>query len=365
MIDLDKTFVYDAVTHAYNTDPSNYRNERHAKGITDMLYGAGNTILPSGSKISRDGYIRDWKIEETANILFLESQTDMATFQPTPLYAFHDGLVANEKAERAKRQWPNRFKVYGTIDPLRDNALKELEKQVESFDPLGLKLYPSHWSEDSHEGWSMSDPRVAYPVFEKALDLGIEFVDIHKAIPFGPVPRHPYHPGDVDEAADSFPEITFSIVHGGYAFAEETAWQLARFPNVYVNLEGLGGILVRNQTRFAELFGTLISVAGKTALEKMFWSSAAMQLHPQPQLEAFRDFEFPDHIRKGASRNGELPKLTDEYKRKILGENYCDLIGLDIEEAKSSTDGDEFSQIRKERGLADPYSTTEAAEEVY
>jgi len=28
----------------------------------------------------------------------------------------------------------------------------------------------------------------------------------------------------------AFPELNFEIVHGGMAFLEETAWQIARFP---------------------------------------------------------------------------------------------------------------------------------------
>lgn len=362
MLDLTETFVYDAVTHAYNLAPSNYRNERHAGGITEMIYGTAAEAAP-GKTISREGYVRDWAVEETATMLFVESDTDMATFQPTPLYAFHDGLVANDKAADVADRWPDRFRVYATIDPLREGALEEFERQVAEFDPIGLKLYPSHWTEDAHEGWSMADPEVAFPVFEKAADLGIDLIDIHKSIPFGPVPRGPYDPSDVDEAAESFPDLAFSIVHGGYAFSEETAWQIARFPNVYANLEGVPAILLHNERRFAELFGELISVAGEDAFEKLFWSSSAMALHPQPQLEAFRDFTFPEDVRERASRSGTLPQITDEHKRKILGENYAELIGLDVEAAREAVAGDEFEQRRSE-GLAEPYSTTAAADEV-
>ena len=52
----------------------------------------------------------------------------------------------------------------------------------------------------------------------------------------------PYEVGDVDEAAASFPDLNFEIVHGGLTFARETGWQIARFDNVYVNLELTGGM---------------------------------------------------------------------------------------------------------------------------
>jgi len=195
MLHLEETFVYDAVTHSYNMAPSNYRNEQHAEGITEMLYGNVSGVVADEYTLTPEGFVRDWGVEETATMLFEESYTDMATFHPVPMYAFHDGLVANDKAGAVVDRWPDRFRSFACVDPLRDGWEDELEAQVEDFDPIGVKLYPSHWSEDHHEGWSMGDPEVAFPVFEKAHDLGIETVAIHKAIPFGPVPRSPYHPG--------------------------------------------------------------------------------------------------------------------------------------------------------------------------
>jgi predicted TIM-barrel fold metal-dependent hydrolase len=359
MIDLEETFVYDAVTHAYNMAPSNYRNQQHASGITEMLYGNTAAVAADEYTLTAESFARDWGIEETAGMLFEESYTDMATFHPVPMYAFHDGLVANEKAADVVERWPNRFRSYACADPLRDDWESTLEAQFEAFDPIGVKLYPSHWTEDDHQGWSMGDPDVAFPVFEKAKDLGVDLIDIHKAIPFGPVPRGPYHPGDVDEAAASFPEMTFSIVHGGYSFTEETAWQLARFPNVYANLEGLPAILLGNERRFGELLGELISLLGEDGMDRLFWSSGAMSVHPRPQLEAFRDFEFSDEVRESVSAMGELPQITDDHKRKILGENYADLIGLDIDDARSKIADDEFDETG-DGELAEPYSTTDA-----
>ncbi len=360
VLDLEETFVYDSITHAYNMAPSNYRNERHAEGIVGML--AGNTdIGPAEYHLSQEGFIRDWGVEETANMLFRESRTDMATFQPVPMYAFHDGLVANEKAAEAVDRWPDRFRSYAAVDPLRAGWEERLEDQAEQFDPLGVKLYPSHWGEDRYEGWSMGDPEAAFPVFERAVDLGINRIDIHKAIPFGPVPRSDYHPGDVDVAAESFPDIDFSIVHAGVAFAEETAWQLARFPNVYGNLEGLFPLLVANERRFAEVFAELLSVTGELGVEKLFYSSGAMSIHPRPQLEAFAEFQFPDEVRRRMGGTSEIPRLTDEHKRKVLGGNYAEFIGLDTDEARSRIETDEFGRADS---LAAPYSTTAAADEV-
>lgn len=368
MIDLDETFVFDAVVHSYNLEPANYRNERHAEALKRMICEHLQESSPPGYRVTEDGFVRDWGVEETARMLFEESHTDMATFHPIPLYMFEDGLVSNEKARVAKEKWPNRFRVFAAIDPMRgDEAIEELEKQADVLDPAGLKLYPASFGSDSHDTWRMDDPEVAFPVFERAKDLGIETIAIHKAVPFGPIPRDAFHPGDVDEAAASFPDIDFSIVHGGIAFAEETAWQLARFPNVYVNLDQMGWILVVNERAFAERLATLLRVGGEEIIDRLMWGSGAVAFHPQPQLEAFKRFEFPEDVRQQGDLwwDDELPRLTDEHKRKILGGNYAEFIGIDIEEAKSAIEGDEFDQQRPANGLAQPFSTTRSAGEVY
>jgi predicted TIM-barrel fold metal-dependent hydrolase len=225
-------------------------------------------------------------------------------------------------------------------------------------------MYPSSWTEESHTGWLMSDPEVAYPVFERAIEHGIENIDIHKAIPFGPTPGETYDPQDVGEAAASFPELDFSIVHGGAAFCEETAWMLTRYDNIYVNMEALPIILCSSERKFGEILASFVGTGGPGVYDKLFWSSAAMAAHPQAQLEAFRDFQYPDEVMRQGGLFSEIEQITDEHKRKILGENYAEFIGLDIEEAKANFADDEFERRRETEGLADPYSETQSADAV-
>ena len=118
----------------------------------------------------------------------------------------------------------------GPIFP--DQALDSLDEQVEELNPIGLKLYPNSYSADGVVGWHMDDPEIAFPIFERALYLGLKAVATHKAIPLGPVPMDHYRMDDIDAAAAAFPDLQFEIVHGGFAFIEETALQLARFSNV-------------------------------------------------------------------------------------------------------------------------------------
>ena len=207
----------------------------------------------------------------------------------------------------------------------------------------------------------MDNPEVAYPVFERARELGIDVIAIHKALAFGPVPRRPYDPSDVDEPAENFPELTFEVVHGGLSFTEETAWQVARFPNVKINMEGYGLLMAAGSRRGEEMFAELLSVGGEAVFEDLFWGTGTMAGHAQPQLKAFREFRISDEVRRNLGTFETLPQVTDEHKRNILGRNYAETVGLDVDALQERHADDEFAERGGDgEALAAPYSTTAA-----
>ncbi|MEJ7631738.1 MAG: hypothetical protein WKF28_04475 [Rubrobacteraceae bacterium] len=52
--------------------------------------------------------------------------------------------------------------------------------------------------------------------------------------------------------------------------------------------------------------------------------------HPKWALDAFWDFEIPQDLVEGYG----YPQLTEQAKRKILGENLLRLSGMDVEETR-------------------------------
>ena len=293
-------------------------------------------------------------MEDLANLLFLETSTDIAVNHVLPIFAFKDGLCSYEKAAEANRRWPDRFITYCGVDPLSgQQGIEEMERQVEELDPVGLKLYPESWLTEEAKGWLMDDPEVAFPFFAKAEELGLKVVAIHKAVPLGPSPLEYYRVDDVDRAAIAFPNLNFEVIHGGMAFLEESAWQIARFHNVYVNLEITTSLLGMRKPLFAQALAGLLTYAGDHALDKIVWGTGAMVFHPQPFIETFvRDFQFSEEQLESGT-----PELTPERKRKILAENYAGMIGLDLEERLGRIRGDEFDQRRGE-GVHPPFTTT-------
>ena len=357
---LNGKFVIDGVVHAYNVDPSNYAVQPTAEAISQMVYAVAGGSVPPDYAVPPEKWIRDWGTDETANMLFRESVTDFAVFHPTPIGAYYDGMTSVDKAAEVVRRWPSRFLTYATVDPLAGKAaLAELDRQVGLLAPIGLKLYPSSWTKGYHQGWRMGDPEVAFPLFERARHHGIRTIAIHKAIPFGDVPMESYKVDDLDAAAGAFPDLNFEIVHGGVAFVEETAWLLARFPNVWVNLEGLSFILAAKPRTFASLMLGLCSVGGPLVLDRMVWATGAMSAHPRLLLDAFDRFEFPDDlVENSGGLFSSVPQITEETKENILGRNYARMAGLEIDKLAAAIAGDEFAGADTS---VPAYSTTKVA----
>jgi predicted TIM-barrel fold metal-dependent hydrolase len=165
-----------------------------------------------------------------------------------------------------------------------------------------------------------------------------------------------YRMDDVDAAAAAFPNLQFEVVHGGFAFIEETAFQLARFPNVWVNLETTSNLAVAKPAAFQRVVAGLIAHGGEGALDRLMWASGASVLHGEPPLRWFWErFDFPEEMRE---REG-LPEITEEIKRKILGLNYLRMHGLDADVLAKNIESDEFA-IARSKGKPDPYATTYA-----
>jgi hypothetical protein len=62
------------------------------------------------------------------------------------------------------------------------------------------------------------------------------------------------------------------------------------------------------------------------------YGSEAPIFHPQWALRAFMDFQIPEDLCQGYG----YPQLTDQAKRKILGENLLRLHGMDVQEARAT-----------------------------
>jgi hypothetical protein len=132
---------------------------------------------------------------------------------------------------------------------------------------------------------------------------------------------------------------------------------MARFPNVYVNLEVLNLILERRPRTFAKVLLDLVKVGGMPMFDRLIWATGCVVAHPREGLEAFCRFEFPEDLLDDAGLFAPIEQLTDDHKRNILAGNCARLHGIDLDAVKKAIADDEFSRARAEDPEPEPWST--------
>jgi predicted TIM-barrel fold metal-dependent hydrolase len=318
--------VFDGVAHPFNFDPQNALGKPGAM-FNQHLYAFHQVLTPASEpKLSAEQFLRKWEPDEISRMVFEESDTDMLVAMPLPLTdLFRDGLSPWPRCVELARQNPERTVFWGTVNPLEGRkALEEMEVQVKEYGARAFKFYNVRYDYGEPFPWRMDDPKVAFPVYEKALELGINLIGVHKGVPLGPQPVEATQTWDMDGAAANFPDINFVIFHVGLPFIDETCWQLVRYPNLYASIAATVNFVVRSPRQFAEWLGKLLFWAGE---DKIIYGSETPIWHPKWALDAFRTFEIPQDLVDGYG----YPPLTEQAKRKILGENLARLHGMEVD----------------------------------
>ena len=323
-------FVFDCVCHIFNFDKSNAFGPA-GDLFDEHLYAFHSFLTKEGEPvIGRDDFFREWGVDEIYDMVIEESDTDMIVSQPLPLTdLFKDGLSPWEKCAEMAQKHPDRAVFWGSINPLEGKkALDLMEVQVKEYGAKGFKLYNVRYDYGQPFPWRMDDPRVAYPVFEKAQELGINLIGVHKGVPLGPQPVEHTRTFDMDGAASNFPDINFVIFHIGLPWLDEVLWQTIRYPNLYASIAATLNFIGRHPRVFAEIMAKLMWWCGE---DKVIYGGEAPIWHPQWALEEFWNFELPEDL----TTEYGYPPLTEQAKRKILGENLARLHGMDIDAKKS------------------------------
>jgi hypothetical protein len=347
---IDGVPVVNAVAHAYNFDAANAKGPIGA-AVREAFFGIHSHFNPPRWQVPKQLFQVDQSAELLARTHFLESDVDVLVYHTLRLDSlFADGLCSFDKAVELQTRWPGRVVTYLGIDPTLglDRCLADLESQHERLpQAIGVKMYPDQLQ--PYRTFRMDDPELMFPLYRRMAELGIRVVATHKALPNGPVPLAPYGIADVEGAAMAFPGLNFEIVHAGMAFVAETAYALARFPNVYANLEITTMLVTKAPRLFADALAEMLFWGGPA---KLLYSDGALFAHPRLGLQAFRDFEMPADVLD----TWGLPPLDHEAKAMILGGNYARMSGIDLDGMLATHAGDEWSRARAERGLDEPFA---------
>jgi uncharacterized protein len=326
--------VFDGVAHVFNFEKKNALGPA-GEMFNNHLYAFHATLTPDGQTVlPPEEFLRQWTVDEIDEMVYRQSDTDMLVAMPLPLTdLFKDGLSPWEECAELASRNPDRTVFWGAVNPLEGRrALDLMERQVGDHGAKAFKFYNIRYDFGQPFPWRMDDPRVAFPVFEKAQELGVNLIGVHKGLPLGPQPIEATQTWDMDGAAANFPDINFVIFHVGLPFIDETCWQLIRHPNLYASIAATINLVARAPRQFAEIMGKLLFWCGE---DKIVYGSEAPIFQPQWALDAFWNFELPQDLVEGYG----YPQLTEQAKRKILGENLLRLHGMDVEETRARLRG--------------------------
>jgi hypothetical protein len=93
------------------------------------------------------------------------------------------------------------------------------------------------------------------------------------------------------------------------------------------------------------------------AEDRIVFSTGCPLVHPAPMIQQFLDFEMPKDLVEGQG----YPEFSDEIKRKVLGQNFLNLHGIDADELREKTKDDEWSRRRAEEGTVDTWDNLRAS----
>jgi predicted TIM-barrel fold metal-dependent hydrolase len=320
---LDGAFVFDCVIHAYNMSDANLLDRPDAELGRGSILSLGAQTRAPGAGDQYPTFARDWTPDILYDMVFAQSATDLAMAQTVPIFDwFREGFAPVQAQYAFAQAYPDKVLFCGGVDPSYHGAgtLDEMERQVKDLGARSFKFYNAHIDGKS---WRCDDEQVAYPMYEKALQLGINVVQFHKGLPFGNQNMEDLKPNDIQKAARDFPDMTFVIHHLALPYFDECASIGARFPNVYLALSGIIAMYFVRRKPFLLQMGQLLAEVGS---DKLLWGSeAALMGVPQPYLDALWTLEIPESIQDEYG----FPQITHEDKRKILGLNFARLMGVE------------------------------------
>lgn len=347
---IEGALVVDATVHGFNFHPSNCRQPFVAhvtKGLYHWIFEQLHPHSDQRYKISLAEFENMFQLQPRVmeSVLFRESAIDVGVYHGVPMYGFYgDGSSPIHIAESIRERYPHRMFIYGGLSPWEADPIGKLDRLIDQHGVIGLKMYPVDMVDGELKQIRL-DQEPMMRILERARDKGLKVIAIHKALPLGPVTVDRYHLDDIVPAVRAFPDLQFEIVHGGFAFREETADLLERYGNISVNLEAAP----LYATNFVDLFADMIAPLLATgAHDRLFFSSGATGAHPQPCIEAFWRMEMP----RG------YPRLTPEIKRGILGENFARHHGWDVAKLKAACAADSFG---RQRERAEPWAVIREA----
>ncbi len=334
-------FILDDQTHIFFRQGGYEDASPEGLDFLESVGGNRKNIVPGSQGIidmTKDTWVQEVFYLSDTDVTFLNTLAFGEYFGGQDYFGTEECV---EVGKEVNELYPGRVLTLGTVEPNREGHLEKLEYYFNELKMTGLKLYP--WDATSRGGWWADDEKLAYPLWEKCLELGIDKIHIHKGMPASWTMAKYVHPMDLDQPIRDFPNLNFVVYHAAFPYIDElTAMNTGRppRPNLYVDLGTTFALQVNTPVALAHNMGKLLRYIGADHIcwgtDTPIWGA------PQWQIEALRKLVIPDELIAGYG----YPEFTDADKELIFGRNMARLYNLDIDKIKDQVKNDKISQAR-------------------
>lgn len=206
---------------------------------------------------------------------------------------------------------PDRFFLFGGIDPRRPDACTFIRRAVGEWNLRGIKIW-------TPAGIYPNDP-YCYRLYETAAELRLPVV-IHTGQEISPFCSHSTRPLLCDDPIRQFPEVTFVLAHAGMAWWPEAAEIAWHHPNVYLDIAYWQSKYLRNEVAFITDLRQLMSAAGK---QKLLFGTDWPAFRAVPRVDHASWVTFLMSLTRDASNS---VSFTAQEIAMLLGENAVRLL---------------------------------------
>ncbi len=295
--------------------------------------------------------------------VFLDSDTDMAVLSAVPA-APEDNPLSTEEAAATRAaveamEGRHRLLIHGLVHPNLKGQIEAMAVQKEKFGVAAWKTY-TQWGPEGVGYW-LDDPEFGIPFIERARELGIKIICIHKGLPLFRLKPEYGTCRDIGPVAKRYPDVAFIVYHSGYEPAKPEGPYDPANPrsgvdilikslqdhgippnaNVYAELGSTWRLVMKDPDQAAHLLGKLLKHVGES---NVLWGTDSIWYgSPQDQIQAFRTFQIAERLQDQYG----YPELTAGLRAKVFGLNAAKPYGISPEEIQQRNAKDRVSQVKQ------------------
>ncbi len=319
-------------------------------------------------------YLRCIGPEQFVKDVFMDSDTDLMVLSFVPSTREGEPLTMEEAAATAsiveRLNGTHRLLIHGRVNPNQHGDLEGMDELAARYKIAAWKTY-TQWGPSDAGGFFMDD-EPGIKLIEKARQLGIRNIAIHKGLAFGPKSYEHSTCVDIGRVAKRYPDVNFLIYHSGYVPDKaERAYDPQRTDgidalitsllengikpgsNVYPELGSTWRLAMRDPDTAAHVIGKLVKYCGEN---NVLWGTDSIWYgSPQDQIQAFRTFQIAPELR---DKHGYV-EITPALRAKIFGQNALKIYPVAPDVVKKHIKQDKVAVLRQEyRERPDPAYVT-------